>query len=450
MSTVSELADRIVGTVERSGGRTFDILVTQNRAATAEVEKGSVKQAASMLDPGVAIRVFDRGSPGFAYCSGHADADIDKAAELAVSQARAGVPDPDFKGLPTPESVISQRCLYDKSIASLQPDEAIDMLLLLADVAGDDRRISSVNAGLTVAAGEAALRNSNGLSLSQESTMFEVFSETVARDGNMMFSGLDYASSRRLDRDSLEAVGRSAREHAVRGLAQKKIETGDLPVVMDPLASGYVLAQAVGGGVNAESVQRKRSYLSGKLGERIGAEGFSVLDDPTVEWAVGSTSFDGEGTPSLRKSVIESGVLRSFLHDSYTAGKDSVESTGNSSRGDAVWSYRSPPSISFSNLVVAKGDATTEEMIQDTGHGVYLRLTLDNPNLATGEFSGLMMESCLIEHGELGETIRQATIGIGLLDMFSRIDMVGSESRSAFGVDTPAIRISSARVGGSA
>jgi PmbA protein len=450
MSVVSELADRTVGTVERSGGRIFDILVTQNRATTAEVEKGSMKQAASMMDSGVAIRVFDRGSPGFAYCSGHADADMEKAAEMAVSQARAGAPDPDFKGLPVAKKVTFRQGLYDKSIASLQPDEAVDMLLTLTDVAEDDRRISSVNAGLTVAVGEAALRNSNGLSLSQETTLFEVFSETVAREDDMMFSGLEYASSRRLDKSSLETVGRSAREHAVRGLVQKKIETGDLPVIMDPLASGYVLAQAVGGGVNAESVQRKRSYLSGKLGETIGAEGFTVLDDPTIEWAVGSTSFDGEGTPSLKKNVIESGVLKSYLHDSYTAGKDSIASTGNSSRGDAVWSYRSPPSISFSNLVVAKGDATTEEMIRDTGRGVYLRLTLDNPNLATGEFSGLMMESSIIEHGELGATIRQATVGIGLLDMFSRIDMVGSESRSAFGVETPAIRISSAKVGGSA
>ncbi|MGB2580857.1 MAG: TldD/PmbA family protein [Thermoplasmata archaeon] len=450
MSTVSELADLTVGIVERSGGLTFDILVTQNRAATAEVEKGSMKQAASVMDSGVAIRVFDRGSPGFAYCSGHAVADIDKAAELAVSQARAGVPDPEFKGLPVAENVTLRQGLYDKSIASLQPDEAVDMLLTLTDVAGDDKRISSVNASLMVAVGEVALRNSNGLSLNQEMTSFDIFSETVARDGDMMFSGLDYASSRRLERSSLETVGRSAREHAVRGLVQKKIETGDFPVIMDPLASGYVLAQAVGGGANAESVQRKRSYLSGKLGEKIGAEGFSVLDDPTVEWAVGSTSFDGEGTPSLKKSVIESGVLKSYLHDSYTAGKDSIDSTGNSSRGDAVWSYRSPPSISFSNLVVAKGDATTEEMIRDTGRGVYLRLTFDNPNLATGEFSGLMMESYLIERGELGDTIRQATVGIGLVDMFSRIDMVGKESRSAFGVDTPAIRISSAKVGGSA
>jgi PmbA protein len=450
MSTTSELADQTAEIVERVGGRTFDILVSNSRVAAAEVEKGSVKQAASMMDPGVAIRVFERGSPGFAYCSGHAVMDIEKAAELAVSQARAGVPDPDFKGLPASREVPVQPGLYDASIASLQPDEAVDMLLSLVDFASDDERITSVNAGLTVAVCGFALRNSNGLSLDQRTTSFDVFSETVARDGDKMFSGLDYASSRRLEMESIERVGCSAREHAVKGLVQKKIETGDLPVIMDPLAAGYVLAQAVGGGANADSVQRKRSYLSGRLGERIGTEEFTVYDDPTVEWAVGSTSFDGEGVRSRKKGVVESGLLRSYLHDSYTAGKDSVESTGNSSRGGAVWSYRSPPSISFSNLVVEKGDATTEEMVRETGRGVYLRLTLDNPNLATGEFSGLMMESYLVEGGELGDTIRQATIGIGLLDLFSRIDMVGRDSRYAFGVDTPAIRISSAKVGGSA
>jgi PmbA protein len=449
MNSLSELADKVVRAVERSGARVFDVLVTANRSITAEVEKGSMKQAASITDPGVSIRVFDNGSQGFAYCSGHLTADAERAAESAVSQARAGVADPDFRGLPPAKDLVPRHGLYDSSVASLEPDEAVDLLLTLVEVAGDHEKVHSVNAGLGVTVGEVSLRNSNGLAADQRMTSFDVFSETVAREGEVMFSGLDYASGRKLDRSVLEKVGISAREHAVRGLVLTKIETGDCPVIMDPLAAGYVLSQAIGGGVKADSVQRDRSYLSGKLGQRIGSESLSVLDDPTLEWAGGSTSFDGEGTPAVRKVVVDSGVLRSYLHDSYTAGKDSIESTGNSSRGGAVWSYRHPPSISFTNLVVGKGDVSTEEMIRDTPRGVYLRLTLDNPNLATGEFSGLMMESFVIENGELGRNIRQATMGIGLLDMFSRIDLVGKESRNAFGVDTPALRISSAKVGGS-
>jgi PmbA protein len=264
-----------------------------------------------------------------------------------------------------------------------------------------------------------------------------------------MFSGVDMGWTRRLDRTMLEKVGKSAREHAIKGLKQTKIDTGDLPVVWDPLAFGFLLSTAIGDGTNAEGVQRKRSYLADRLGEKIGSEKLTIVDDPTVEWAVGSYAFDGEGTPAFAKPLVKKGVLKSYLHDSYTAGKDSVDSTGNSSRGGIMWSFRRPPAISSSNLVVAEGDSSLQEMLEETRKGVYLRITYDHPNLATGEFSGLMMESFKIDKGELGESIQQATIGIGLFELFSRIDMIGDESRDVFGVNTPAIRISKAKIAGS-
>jgi len=278
----------------------------------------------------------------------------------------------------------------------------------------------------------------------------DMVAESVAKDGPDMFSGFDFYSSRRFNADALQTVGKNAREHAVKGLSQTKIETGDYPVIIDPLALGFLLSSAIGAGVNADSVQRKRSYLAGKLGKKIGSGLFSVTDDPTLEWAVGSMSFDGEGTPSKRTAVIEKGKLSSYLYDSYTAGKDSVESTGNASRGGSVWSYRSPPSISISNLVVHEGRSGFDDMVGETKDGVYLRATFDHPNLATGEFSGLMMESYRIKGGELGPSIRQATIGVGLMDLFSRVDMVGKVHKDCFGVRAPPIRISKARIAGSA
>jgi PmbA protein len=325
----------------------------------------------------------------------------------------------------------------------------VDLLLSLVDEASADDKVTSVNAGLTVSTCEVALANSNGLSATQRMTSFDVFAEAVARSGDIMFSGMDYASSRKLHPDSPLAVGASAREHAVRGLKHQKTQTGDYPVILDPLAAGYILSAAIGSGANAESVQRRRSYLAGRLGTVVGSKELSVYDDPTLEWAIGSTSFDGEGVAPRNKAVIEEGTLKTYLYDSYTAGKDSVESTGNSSRGGAIWSYRHPPGISSANLVVRKGSASLDEMIEDCGRGVYLRVTFDSPNLATGEFSCLMMESYAIENGEIGPAIRQSTMGIGLLEMFSRIDLVGSSPRHAFGVETPALRISSARIGGS-
>lgn len=449
MSEISELAEKTVETARSFGGSICDVLVLSTRATTAEIEKNSIKQASFSDDPGVAVRVFDRGSLGFAYCTSHDEKAISRAAEMAVSQARGGTADDDFKGLPQPGKLDTGQGLYDKSIAELQPDEAVDMLITLVDEATSDSRISAVNASLVVATNNVALANSNGLVADQRLTAFDVTAEAVARADGEMFSGLDSASGRKLDRDSPRSVGNSAMRQAIRGLRHAKVETRDCPVILDPIAAAYILASSIGGGTNAENVQRGRSFLAGRLGSTLASESLSIHDDPAMPWAFGSTAFDGEGVQSRRKAVIDRGVLRTYLHDSYTAGKDSLQSTGNSSRGGALWSFRHPPGISFSNLVVGTGDVSTDEMVQDCGEGIYLRLTFDYPNLATGEFSALLMEGYVIEDGAIGPSVRQATMGLNITELLSRIDMIGSESRQAFGVFTPALRISKARIGGS-
>jgi len=449
MADMNQIAERTVKYAMKLGASCCDVLVTESRYSSAEIEKGSMKQANSVLDPGVAIRAFKNGCSGFSSCTGHDSHAIKIATELAVSLAKSGTPDPDFKDLPGSARPTRVGGLCDKRIAELQPADIVAMAIELSDIAGDDKRITSVNANVSVGETGLALANSNGFSSSQRLSFCEMGAESVAKSGAAMFSGFDAGSSRKLEKSMIAEVGRNSMEHAILGLRQTKIQTGDYPVVVDPLAAGFVLSMAIGGGVNAESIQRKRSYLVGKLGAKLGPPSLTVYDDPRIEWATGSYSFDGEGTPSRLTPIIEKGVLKSYLYDSYAAGKDSVSSTGSSSRGGAIWSFRRPPSISSSNLVVKKGDLSFAEMIEETKRGVYLRLTYDYPNLATGEFSGLMMESYMIRHGELGPSIRQATMGIGLLDLLERLDMIGKESRDAFGVRTPALRISSAKIGGS-
>ncbi len=449
MTDLAELAERAVAEVVKLGASDCDVIATESSYFSAEIEKGSMKQASMGTDPGVGIRAFKNGCQGFAFCTGADPNAVRRAAALAVSQAGAGTPDPDFKGLPPKGRPPQRSGLFERSIAELESDDVVEMAIELANRAGDDKRITSVNAGVGVGFGTSALANSNGFSDSQRMSAFEVSVEAVARHGKEMFSGVDGGWSRRLDKAVLRTAPATAKEFAIRGLSHTKIETGDYQVVLDPLALGFILGSAVGGGANAESVQRGRSFLGGLLGKRIGSEKLTLVDDPTIEWAVGSYRFDGEGTPGARRKIIDRGVLSSYLHDSYTAGKEGVASTGNSSRGGSIWSFRRPPSIAPSNLVVARGDASLDEMIDETKRGVFLRLTYDYPNIATGEFSGLMMESFKIEKGSLGPSIRQSTIGTGILDMFANVDLVGKKSRDAFGVKTPPMRISKARIGGS-
>jgi len=449
MADLAELARKTVDMVMKLGPSDCDVFASDSRFVTAEIEKGSMKQSSAANDPGVGIRVFVRGCSGYSFCTGFNPATVRQVARAAVAQARAGTEDPDFKGLPKREAIPRMDGLYDPKIAKLQPDDIVEAAIQLADIAGNDKRVTSVNASAAVGIGEAVLANSNGILASQKMTGFELSAEAVARSDESMFSGVDGGWSRRFEPEMSAGVGKNALEHAIMGLKSAKMETGDFPVILDPLAAGFVLGMAVGGGVNAESIQRKRSYLTDQLGKTIGSELFSVTDDPTLRWATGSYSFDGEGVAAKRRKIVDRGVLKSFMYDSYTAGKEGRKSTGNSSRGGSVWSYRRPPSISPSNLVIASGDSSVEEMIRETREGVYLRLTYDYPNLVTGEFSGLMMESYRIAKGELGPSIRQATVGMHLIDMYKNVDMVGKSPRFVFGVKTPALRVSKAKIGGS-
>jgi len=449
MNDLKELAEKVAGMVMRLGPSDCDVVATDSTYMSAEIEKGSMKEASLVSDPGVSIRAFWKGSLGFSSSTGTDMKSITRAAKLAVSQAKAGMPDPDFKKLPDRGRPGKVSGLFDPELVKLQPDDVVGLAIRLAESASSSKLITSVNAGVGVGVGRAALANSNGFAGQQKFTTLEMTAEAVARAGSEMFSGMDGGWSRRYDRTLVDRVGKNAMEYGVKGLRHKKLRTGDYPVVFDPLSAGFIMLSAIGGGVNAESVQRKRTYLAGMLGKIIGSEALTITDDPTIEWATGSYAFDGEGVPGKQNKIVDKGVLKSYLYDSYTAGKDSVESTGNSSRGGPLWSFRQLPSISPSNLVIKTGDSTLEEMISDTRKGVFLRVTYDYPNLATGEFSGLMMESFEIVRGELGPSIRQSTIGANLLDLFSKIDLVGKKTRDVFGTRTPPLRVSKARIGGS-
>ena len=449
MTDILQLAEKTVKHVVKLGASHCDVLVAGSTHIVAEIEKSSIKQASEISDIGVGIRAFKNGCSGFAYTTGHDFEVVKRIAKLALSQANAGTPDPDFKDIPEPRKPSRVAGLFDRKLQNLEPDDVVEMAIALSDSASANRRIVSVNAGVGIGRGEAALANSNGVRGFQKMTAFETSAEAVARSGKNMFSAVDGGSSRRLDLSLIERVGENAKDHALMGLKQTKLATGDLPVIFDPLSIGYILMGAIGGGANAESVQRKRSYLAGRLGQTIGSSMLTLTDDPTLPWASGSYSFDGEGVPGRKNVLVGNGKLRSYLHDSYTSSKESVENTGNASRGGALWSFRRPPSISCSNLIVKKGDFRFDEMVRETSKGVFLRATFDNPNLATGDFSGLMMESYVISRGELGPSLKQSTIGINLFDMFSRIDMVGKDAVDSFGVRTPPLRISRARIAGS-
>jgi PmbA protein len=221
------------------------------------------------------------------------------------------------------------------------------------------------------------------------------------------------------------------------------------PVLLDPtVASSFV--SLLGNALAASAVQRGRSPLGERLGEEVASEAFVLRDDGLEPDGFGSAPFDGEGVPHGRTALVEGGVLRTYLYDTYTARRGGASSTGNAGRSG----YRTLPSVSTSNLIVAPGSLSTEQLLAEAGDGVFIEDVAglhSGVNPVTGVFS-VGASGRAIRGGELAEPLREFTIASDLVSMLRAVSAAGAEPRWVpFGgsVSTPPLLIASMTIAGS-
>jgi PmbA protein len=252
-----------------------------------------------------------------------------------------------------------------------------------------------------------------------------------------------YSVARSLNRlESPEHVGKIAADRALRRLGARKVKTQQVPVIFDPMVANSIL-QHIFEGVNGDSVYRGASFLAGKLGEKIASENVTVIDDGTMVGGFGTSPFDGEGVPTRRTVVIENGVLKSYLLNTYTAKKLKLETTGNASRGLA-----GTPGIGPGNYFLQPGPCTREQLIGDVKEGLYVTEFLGmGVNLVTGDYSR-GASGLWISGGELTFPVEEITVAGNLKDMFLNISEIASDLEFRGAIASPAIRIEGLTVGG--
>lgn len=458
MIELIEVGSNVVEEALRHGAEQAEAFLTETRMITVTMEKGSIKTCNLSSDSGVGIRVFHRGSQGMAYATMFNSERISEMVERAVKQAKAGTPDPDFRSLPEPEPTRDVGGVYDGALAKADVSDIIDLVVRIGEASKIDDRVYSINVNVSAGWQRVSVVNSLGVSCEDKSTLIGISADVTVSDRGEMTSGHEEQVSRSFKGVDPEWVGEEASKHGIKSLGAKKLKTATLPVVTDSFAAGYIISGAFGISTNAEFVQRGRSYLCGKLGEVIGCDQLTILDDGTLQAGLASLKIDAEGTPSKKNMIVEKGVLKSYEYDSYSARKEMRESTGNCVRapsGIGFWNYRERPFISTRNLMVKPGRGKVEDLISEVMEGVLLRVTYDLPNFTTGEFSGLMAEAYMIKNGEIVYPIKQTNLGVNMIDFFKGIDAVGSDFRSlvAVGVDmvprsivTPSFRVARARI----
>jgi PmbA protein len=442
-----DLAKKLVHRAKKKGAREAEAFLEIGRQSSCRVREGEIEDLTEATSKGVGLRVISNQRLGFAYTSDFDPDTLNQFVDRALQLAQAAAPN-KLNGLPSPKDLAHRSQageLFDPEVASLPSDWKIKASLEIerAGKAVDPRitTFDSVGAGDSVS--EVVVATSGGLVDAYSGTYAFVYAVPVASDGTQLQTSywVDYKRFFK-ELEPSEEVGRQAALRALRMLGAKKVKSQRVPVVFDPvIAASFV--DSIASAANGDAVFKKSSFLAKHLNQRIGADHLSIVDDGLLPRGLGTAPFDGEGVPTRKTAVIENGVLRNFLYDSFTARKAKARTTGNASR-----SYNALPSIGTNNLYLVPGAKTPESLIREVDQGFYVTAMLGRgADIVTGQYSR-GANGLWIEKGELSYPVQEVTVAGDLLQMLQQLDAVGSDLQFRGSTGAPTIRFAELTVAG--
>jgi PmbA protein len=445
---LKEVATDIVGRAMKGGATAAECVVREGDEFSTLVRLGQVETLKESGSRAIGVRVFFGQRAASTYSSDFSRAGLDRMLSSALELAKITSEDP-FGGIPPAEQlgqIAGDLDLYHEDVYSLPGPERIDYARRTEKAALDfDARIKNSEGGsFDAATGHKVLANSHGFVGEYSRSYCSVAAVPIAQteDGGMQ---RDYwfSVARMLKKlDAPEKVGRIAAERTIRRLGARRVKTARVPVVFDPMVSTSIL-EHIFEGINGDSVYRGASFLAGKLGEKIAGDNVTVIDDGTIPGGFGTSPFDGEGIPTRRTVVIENGVLKSYLLNTYTAKKLGLQTTANASRGLA-----GTPGIGPGNYFLQPGEKTAKDLIAGIKEGLYVTEFLgQGVNLVTGDYSR-GASGLWISNGELGYPVEEITVAGNLKELFFNISEIASDLEFRGSVAAPTIRVDGLTVGG--
>ena len=409
----------------RKGATAADAFVVEDQSFSAQVRLGQVDTVKHAREQHMALRVFVGKSMAAASTSDLSREAMTRLVDEAVSLARVTSPD-ELAGLPDADLLARQipdLDLRDPQGHDLPPEEKIELARRCeaAALAADPRITNSEGGDFGDRRARYAYATSHGFSGEYRTSSFSLAVSPVAtRDGEMQRDSWYHVTRRRSRLDDPEEIGRIAARRAVQRLGARRVKTAEVPVVFDPEMAAS-LVRHIAGAASGPALYRRASFLVGKLGERIAAPSITIVDDGTVPGALGSRPFDGEGLPVTRTVVVDQGVLRSYLLDTYSGRKLGLPSTHHGARdGSGV-------SVSTTNLYLAAGDRDPGDLIRSVKNGLYVTELIGfGVNGITGDYSRGAV-GMWIENGELAYPVEEITVAGNLLDMLHAVEGVGND-----------------------
>jgi PmbA protein len=442
-----DLALDIVKRARAAGATDAECTISEGDEFSVNIRMREVESLKESGSRAAGLRVLAGKRAGSSYTSDFSPEGIRKMIESAMELARMTTEDP-FAGLPEPDElgkIDADLGLYSQDVADLEAPRKMAMAREAEEAAlsFDARIVNSEGASFDTHLGRNIFANSRGFLGEYRTSYCSLSAVPVAKAGDQMERDYWHTISRSFGRlEDPAEVGRKAARRALRRLGAAKVATQKVPVVFEPRIARSLL-DCIFDAVSGDSIYRQASFLAGKIGQKIASDHVTVIDDGTIPGLFGSFPFDDEGVPTRRTVIIEKGVLRSYLLNTYTARKLGMKTTGSASRG-----ITGNAGIGHGNFYFEKGHRTQEEILRSIRNGFFVTDLMGfGINTVTGDYSQ-GASGLWIRDGELAFPVSEVTIAGNLNQMLLDVEAVGSDLEFRGSVASPTLAIGEMTVAG--
>ncbi len=436
---------RAVKKLEQLNPDQFELYFQHRTSTRVEARNQKAESLTRSEDVGLAVRLVKDQRLGFSFTTSLEKSAVDKAIQSALEIATI-MPRDEHNGLYSfGSSAYPDVDNFDSRGIAEPIEKKIELALQLETACRQaDARITTVrSASVSETILKQHLIDSSGEHIRSQATYFTgAVSCKAETDGDSQM-GSDFGFGNHLDLLDVGQIGRQAARLATELLGAQKPPTMQCPAIFRNSVVSSLL-EFLSSSFSAEEIDKGRSMLAGKKGERMFSDQVTLIDDGLLPGGYGTSPFDGEGVPSRQVMLVDGGFVQNFLYDNYYARKYETEPTGSTRRG-----IKAPPSIGISNLYMTKGRKPPEQLMKGISRGILITnlLGVHTANPVTGDFS-LGASGILIENGKLSTPVRGFAVAGNILGVFRKITDVGSDLRFFGSVGAPSVRISEIFVGG--
>lgn len=428
--------DQVLGQLSSSSVDAADVYFQASRLESWVLEDGIIKEGAYNIERGAGIRAISGEKTGFAYTD-----ELQLPALLEAGQAAHAIVRGGQQGRIQVKGAASAHRLYDpiNPLDSLTEEQKVDLLRQVdAEARRQDPRVKQVIVSLVAAYDVVLVAASDGTLNADVRPLVRLNASVIveqdgrreqAGSGGGARSGFQFL----LEKDRALGYAREAVRQAVTNLEAVAAPAGPMTVVLGPGWPGVLLHEAIGHGLEGDFNRKGTSAFAGRIGERVAAEGCTVVDDGTLPGRRGSLNVDDEGTPTQCTTLIENGILKGYMQDRLNARLTGVASTGNGRRE----SYAHLPLPRMTNTYMLPGKLAPEEIIASVDRGLYaVNFGGGQVDITSGKFVFSASEAYLIEGGKVTQPVKGATLIGNGPDVLTRVSMVGNDLKLDEGVGT--------------